>query len=97
MKAIKHTLTERWYAWENARWAAMEDPAIDLYADEEQGQKVYDATKEVQQVCVCVDRSSVLVLIDIQQDAFEKAEAKVESEQLMPPPVDEPRAPEARV
>ena len=55
MKAIKHTLTERWYAWENARWAAMEDPAIDLYADEEQGQKVYDATKEVQQVCVCAD------------------------------------------
>lgn len=48
MKAIKHTLTERWYAWENARWAAMEDPSIDLYADEASGQQVYDKSKEVE-------------------------------------------------
>lgn len=32
MKAIRHTLTERWYAWDNARYAAMEDPEVNLYA-----------------------------------------------------------------
>lgn len=31
MNAIKHTLTERWYTWENARVAAMEDGEVDLY------------------------------------------------------------------
>lgn len=38
MKAIKHTLTERWYAFENARNAAMEDPSVNLYADLHSGQ-----------------------------------------------------------
>ena len=31
-KAIKHVLTERWYAWDNARYAAMDDPEVNLYA-----------------------------------------------------------------
>ncbi|KAI1437194.1 mitochondrial 39-S ribosomal protein L47 (MRP-L47)-domain-containing protein [Xylaria sp. CBS 124048] len=30
MKSIKHTLTERWYLWEDARKLAEEDPEIDL-------------------------------------------------------------------
>lgn len=30
MKAIRHTLIERWYAWENARQAALDDPEVDL-------------------------------------------------------------------
>ncbi|KAK5628383.1 hypothetical protein RRF57_004098 [Xylaria bambusicola] len=30
MKAIKHTLTERWYLWEDARALAETDPEIDL-------------------------------------------------------------------
>lgn len=30
MKAIKHTLTERYYAWEDARELAEKDPEIDL-------------------------------------------------------------------
>ncbi|EKG10128.1 Ribosomal protein L47 mitochondrial [Macrophomina phaseolina MS6] len=30
MRAIKHTLTERWYAWENARVEAVVDPEVDL-------------------------------------------------------------------
>ena len=33
MKAIKKTLTERWYAWEDARKIAERDPEIDLGAD----------------------------------------------------------------
>lgn len=41
MKAIKHTLTERWYAWENARVAAMEDEEVNLYADLEKGEPAY--------------------------------------------------------
>jgi hypothetical protein len=32
MKAIRHTLIERWYAFESARQNAMTDPQIDLYA-----------------------------------------------------------------
>ncbi|KAK7541992.1 mitochondrial 54S ribosomal protein uL29m [Phyllosticta citribraziliensis] len=30
MKAIRHTLIERWYAWENARQAALDDPEVNL-------------------------------------------------------------------
>ena len=41
MNAIKHALSERWYAWENARQAAVEDAEVDLYADSEQGQAAY--------------------------------------------------------
>ena len=32
MKRIKHTLTERWYAWENARAVAQNDPEVHLSA-----------------------------------------------------------------
>lgn len=41
MKAIRATLVERWYAWENARIAAMEDEEVDLYADPSNGEQVY--------------------------------------------------------
>lgn len=41
MKAIKGVLTTRWYAWESARVAAMEDEEVDLYADPEKGQPAY--------------------------------------------------------
>ena len=51
MKRIKFTLTERWYAWEEARWDAMADPAIDMYAED--GQNAYDPSKEVSEVEVC--------------------------------------------
>lgn len=30
MRAIKHTLTERWYNWEDARGLAVEDPEVDM-------------------------------------------------------------------
>lgn len=40
-KSIKHVLTERWYAWENARYAAMDDPEVNLYADPDQGDLAY--------------------------------------------------------
>lgn len=30
MRSIKHTLTERWYLWEDARKLAENDPEIDL-------------------------------------------------------------------
>jgi len=30
MRSIKHALTERWYAWEDARKLAESDPEIDL-------------------------------------------------------------------
>ena len=32
-KAIKHVLTERWYAWDSARNIAMKDPTVDLTGD----------------------------------------------------------------
>lgn len=30
MKAVRHTLIERWYSWENARQVALDDPEVDL-------------------------------------------------------------------
>ena len=33
MKAIKHTLTERWYAWEAARKLAKDDGEVNLSGD----------------------------------------------------------------
>lgn len=41
MKRIKFALTERWYAWENARTAAMEDEEINMYADLDNGEPAY--------------------------------------------------------
>ncbi|EMC93313.1 hypothetical protein BAUCODRAFT_37001 [Baudoinia panamericana UAMH 10762] len=41
MRNIKVVLTERWYAWENARQAAMEDPEVDLSADPGKGEQAY--------------------------------------------------------
>lgn len=41
MKAIKHTLTERWYTWENARMEAMQDDEINMYADLDKGEAAY--------------------------------------------------------
>ena len=49
-KAIKRALTERWYAWENARVAAMEDPEIDLYAGQA-GEKAYFPRDDADEVC----------------------------------------------
>jgi len=40
-KNIKICLTERWYSWEEARVAAMEDDEVDLYADPDKGQPAY--------------------------------------------------------
>ena len=41
MASIRHTLTERWYAWENARQVAMEDEEVNLYADSDRGEQAY--------------------------------------------------------
>ena len=41
MKSIKHVLTERWYAWENARQTAMEDQEVNLYANADKGESAY--------------------------------------------------------
>ncbi|KAK4499644.1 hypothetical protein PRZ48_010162 [Zasmidium cellare] len=49
MKAIKHTLTERWYAWDNARNAAMEDDEINMYADLDNGEAAYIPKAEEEQ------------------------------------------------
>lgn len=50
MKGIKHVLTERWYAWENARVSAMEDEEVDLYADVEKGERAYLPRQEGDEV-----------------------------------------------
>lgn len=52
MKAIRHCLTERWYAWENARVAGMEDEEVDLYADVEKGERAYLPRGDSEEVCV---------------------------------------------
>ena len=41
MASIKHTLTERWYAWENARQVAMDDEEVNLYANSDKGEQAY--------------------------------------------------------
>ncbi|KAK5118452.1 hypothetical protein LTR62_002966 [Meristemomyces frigidus] len=41
MKCIKFVLTERFYAWENARVSAMEDEEVDLEADVAKGENAY--------------------------------------------------------
>lgn len=48
MQRIRFVLTERWYAWEDARWAAMEDPSIDMYAED--GENAYDASKDTDEI-----------------------------------------------
>ncbi|KXS99598.1 hypothetical protein AC578_2228 [Pseudocercospora eumusae] len=46
MKNIKYVLTERWYSWENARVAAMQDPEINMYADLDAGEAAYLPSKD---------------------------------------------------
>lgn len=41
MKAIKHTLTERWYTWDMARSEAMLDEEVNMYADVDKGEIAY--------------------------------------------------------
>ncbi|SMR53238.1 unnamed protein product [Zymoseptoria tritici ST99CH_1E4] len=41
MRAIRAVLIERWYAWENARVEAMNDPEVNLAADLEAGEAAY--------------------------------------------------------
>lgn len=80
MKRIKFTLTERWYAWEEARWDAMADPAIDMYAED--AQNAYNPSKEVAEAEVRLYSlpriASSSRMTDISQDAFEKAEVASE-------------------
>ena len=42
-RAIKHVLTERWYAWEDARLLAERDASVNLYAAD--GEPSYTAEK----------------------------------------------------
>ncbi|KAK5167126.1 54S ribosomal protein L4 mitochondrial [Saxophila tyrrhenica] len=41
MRSIKFVLTERWYAWENARNVAMQDDEVNLYANPDEGERAY--------------------------------------------------------
>ena len=41
MRAIKHVLTERWYAWEDARKLAKRDPGVNLQADIVNGESAH--------------------------------------------------------
>lgn len=50
MNSIKHALTERWYAWENARFSAMEDEEVDLYADPDKGEQAYLPKQQTDEV-----------------------------------------------
>ena len=34
MQAIKHALTERWYAWEDARKVAMSDNTVEMQEED---------------------------------------------------------------
>ena len=73
MKNIKICLTERWYSWEEARVAAMEDEEVDLYADPEKGQSAY-LPKELTEVST-LSHGKVRVRTDIpQEETFETSE-----------------------
>jgi hypothetical protein len=48
-RAIKHVLTERWYAWEDARLLAEGDASVNLYPAE--GETAYTPEKVEFMVC----------------------------------------------
>ena len=73
MKNIKICLTERWYSWEEARVAAMEDEEVDLYADPRKGQSAY-LPKELTEVSA-LKHGKVRARTDFpQEEAFETSE-----------------------
>ena len=76
MRSIRQALTERWYTWENARVAAMEDEEINLYADPEKGEQAYRPGGDQRQ-----DEGDLVVTDQSQSD-----------ELSMPPPPDHSRA-----
>ncbi|KAI1476357.1 MRP-L47-domain-containing protein [Daldinia eschscholtzii] len=98
MKSIKHTLTERFYVWEDARKLAETDPEIDLtntdrpytpssYFDEaiQGAAPVEEQKEEVQQEAS-----------EQQQEAEKSAAEKVDPSTL-PPSAAEPQQPSTRV
>lgn len=59
MKSIKTVLTQRWYAWEDARVAAMEDEEVNLYADPDKGEPAYLRRQHEQRTQSAEDGSEV--------------------------------------
>lgn len=47
-RGIKHVLTERWYAWEDARKIAARDPEVNLAPEE--GESAYNPREYEQDV-----------------------------------------------
>ncbi|EME79503.1 uncharacterized protein MYCFIDRAFT_34427 [Pseudocercospora fijiensis CIRAD86] len=92
MKNIKYVLTERWYSWENARVAAMQDPEINMYADLDAGEPAYlprEDSLEVSEIFIDLAQYT-----DTEQPESHTASEEAEAQSGMPPP--EPPKPEVR-
>lgn len=55
MRGIKHVLTERWYAWEDARILAETDPSVNLYPNP--GEPSYMPEQTAFEVCGAIAQS----------------------------------------
>jgi len=88
-KAIRHVLTERWYAWDNARWAAMEDPEVNLSANPELGEKAYTPLGES---VVQVSRQSRFFITSARankrQQTIQGTTSSAQSASELPPPIE---------
>ncbi|KAI1321996.1 MRP-L47-domain-containing protein [Xylariaceae sp. FL0255] len=95
MNAIKHTLTERWYLWEDARRLAETDPEIDLhntsapfqpaegFEEEDMEETVQETTQEsVQQSGEQQQQQEVKAALPV--DAKTELPGKTESERPAP-------------
>jgi hypothetical protein len=52
MSAIRHTLIERWYSFEDAREQAMSDPSINMYAEFGESGLVESAQTQQEEVTI---------------------------------------------
>ncbi|KAI2624369.1 MRP-L47-domain-containing protein [Hypoxylon sp. NC1633] len=87
MKAIKHTLTERFYLWEDARQLAESDPEIDLT----------NSSRPFNPHSYLEEETQTTEAVEGQKDESENLPAEKAEPSTLPPNAIEPQQPSARV
>lgn len=100
MRGIKHVLTERYYAWQNARALAVDDEEVDFYANTQNGETFYkpapEAT-EVSQLAEHVHQAQADIASQTVPGSQSEGSASEQQQPSLPPPNPPRPSHEARI
>ncbi|KAI1107012.1 MRP-L47-domain-containing protein [Jackrogersella minutella] len=99
MKAIKHTLTERYYVWEDARKLAETDPEIDLTSRQRPytPQNYFEEAEEVEEKVEAIEGPEGQEVQEEVKEGTEKSAAEKVDPSTIPTTATESQQPPARV